>query len=274
MAGATSKTRTTDNELEDLLQINKEMLQKEGIIYLPDMWYLKTREINEALFKDNMQCGSNLENLYKSKIYPLVSSYHYRAQMRLLYEQLPIFQGLLPLLDEVLLLFFARKYISAYMTLLPVVEGLLLRWADKLKDIDTFKFRDFIEAKSQKVIKNHQKDMWCRHNFELLKFIICEFLFKRSDKFSIETMFNRNVALHLLNDPEYLQSQKNCMRLFTIIDLIANCYIYDHPLAGGGRIGNTFCYKFQEEGQKRVEILAKEYCAVEVISNHITPLSK
>ena len=203
-----SKTITPNDELEDLLRINKEMLQKEGIMYLPDMWCLKTVEVYSALFKDNMQCGDNLKNLFNNKIYLLVSSYHYRAQMRLLYEQLPIFQGLLPLLDEVLLLFFARKYISAYITLLPVVEGLLLRWADKLKDIDNFKFRDFMKAKSQEVINNHSGNMWCKHNFELLKFIVCEFLFKRSDAHSIDTMFNRNVVLHLLNDPEYLQSNQ------------------------------------------------------------------
>jgi len=265
-----SKTITPNDELEDLLRINKEMLQKEGIMYLPDMCCLKTVEVYSALFKDNMQCGDNLKNLFNNKIYLFVSSYYYRAKMRLLYEQFPIFQGLLPLVDEVLLLFFAHKYISAYIALFPAVEGLLLRWANKLKDIDNFKFRDFMKAKSQEVINNHSGDMWCKHNFKLLKFIICDFLFEHSDKCSIETMFNRNVALHLLNNPEYLQSQKNCMRLFTIIDLIANCYSYDYPLQKGGRIDNTFCYEFQEKEQEKVKKMAQEYYTIDVIANYIT----
>lgn len=266
------KLRTPDNELEDLLQINEEMLQKEGIIYLPDMWYLKTIEIDTALFRDNMTCGDNLVNLFKDRIYPFVSSYHYRAEMRLLYEQFPIFKGLLPLLDEVLLLFFAHKYISAYITLSPIVEGLLLRWAGKLKESKDFDFKNFVELKAKEIINNHPQDMWCKHNFELLRFIVCEFLFKHSDVQSIDTMFNRNVVLHLLNDPEYFKSQKNCMRLFTIIDLIAYCYTYDYSLEGGGMIGNSSCYKFQEEGQEQIEKLAMRYCTIEKIADYVCPM--
>ena len=274
MSKSATRIITPDNELENLLQINKEMIKKEGIVYLPDMWFLTTKEFDIALFQDNMQCGNNLVNLFKNKIYPLVSSPCYRAEMRLLYEQLPIFQGLLPLLDEILLLFFAHKYISAYISLFPVVEGLLLRWANKLKDTHDFKFRNFIGTKSQEIIQKHPNDMWCKHNFELLKYVICDFLFKHSDDVSIETMFNRNVVLHLLNDPDYLKSQKNCMRLFTIIDLIANCYIYEYPLEGGGRIGNTFCYKFQETGQGKVNKIAKKYYDTEVFFGLSTPHSK
>lgn len=170
-----NKSRSPKDELEVLLEINKHMLQNEGIIYLPDMYFLKTIEIDTALFKDNMQCGEHLVKLFREKLYPLVSNYEYRAEMRLFYEQIPVFQGLLPLMDEVLFLFFAHKYISAYIALCPIVEGILLRWAGKLRDTNKFNFYQFIKEKTQKNIESNPEDMWRVHNFKLLEFIVCDF---------------------------------------------------------------------------------------------------
>lgn len=268
-----NKPRTPKDELTDLLEINKKMLQNEGIIYLPDMYFLKTREIDTALFQDNMQCGEHLIKLFREKLYPFVSNYQYRAEMRLFYEQFSVFQGLLPLIDEVLFLFFAHKYISAYISLCPIVEGLLLRWAGKLKNTENFNFYKFIKEKTQKNIKANPEDMWRGHNFKLLEFIVCDFFFRHSDNSTIETMFNRNVTLHLLNNPEYIQSQKNCMRLFTILDLIANCLIYEYPLECG-RIGNVSCYKYQEEGQNKISELAGQFYTLDIVSEKISFLLK
>jgi len=264
-----TKIITPEVELADLLEINKQMLEKEGIIYLPDMRCLTTREIYTSFFNDGETCGNNLILLFTKELYPFVSSSQYRAQMRLLYDQLPIFKGLLPLLDEVLFNFFTHRFNVAYVALLPVVEGLLLRWANRKKDTQDFKIRDFIDSKRKEILEKHLNDMWCKHNFELLKFIICDFLFKHSDKQSIETMFNRNVMMHLLNDPNTPVSHKNCMRLLTIIDLIANCYLYDHPLEGG-KIGNTSCYKYQEQTQEKLKQISIMYNLIE----RTTPLPK
>lgn len=257
---------TPEVELKDLSEINKKMLETEGIIYLPDMWCLTTREIYTAFFNDGKKCGDNLTTLFRNKLYPLVSSPKYRAQMRLLYEQFPIFQGLLPLLDEILFSFFQSRFNVSYVALFPVVEGLLLRWANKKKEIKDFKMYDFISSKKNDILKKHPNDAWCKHNFDLLEFIICNFLFKHSDKKSVETMFNRNVMMHLLNDPTTPISHKNCMRLLTIIDLIANCYLYDYPLEAGGTIGNTACYKYQEEGQEEIKRLTITYYLIQELT--------
>mgnify|MGYP006962946564 CR=1 FL=1 len=79
-------------------------------------------------------------------------------------------------------------------------------------------------------------------------------------------MFNRNVMMHLLNDPTTPISHKNCMRLLTIIDLIANCYLYDYPLEAGGTIGNTACYKYQEEGQEEIKRLTITYYLIQELT--------
>lgn len=257
MQNDTSKIRTPNDELQDLLVVNKEMLKKEGIIYLPDMHYLKTIEIDHAFFADDRKCGKNLVNLYREKLYSLVASFQYRAEQRLLYEQLPIFQRLIPLMDEVLENFFSEKYISSYLTLVPVVEGLLLRWAQKKKEIKNFNFDVFIKEKIVELKHKYSGDLWIGHNLDLLEHIITDFFFAHSNDNNIETMFNRNVVSHLLNDPDYINSQKNCLRLFTIIDLIAKCYTYDFQLEGDGYIefpqGGIFCEKYLAERQEIIK---------------------
>ena len=268
MQNNVGKIRTPDDELRDLLTINKEMLKKEGIIYLSDMQHLKTIEFDNAFFTDNGSCGENLLNLYRKKIYSLVAGFQYRAEQRLLYEQLPIFLGLLPLIDEVIENFFSQKYISAYLALVPAVEGLLLRWAQKNKESNNFSFKKFIKNKVIELKQRYSNSTWTKCNLDLLEYIIVDFFFAHSDENYIETMFNRNVVSHLLNDPNYLNSKKNCLRLFTIIDLIAKCYTYDFPLEGGGSIelpyGKILCEKYLADGQ---DIIKKNMMKYKIISN-------
>lgn len=251
---------TCVDEINETLKINIQMLEKEGIVYLLDFKCLKTMEIDKAIYEHKEH------ELYVSKIYPYIISINYRAQQRLFYEQLPIFKGLLPLINEGIDSFYAEKYISSYVSLVPVIEGLILRWAGKKGDTSSYKVNDLIEPKITNLLETMKDVPWCCHNLKLLDHIICNYFYKRSSEKTVKTMFNRNVVSHLLNDPEYLASQKNTLRLLTIIDLIAICYSYDYKLETGGVIGNSYCYKYQELGQETIAKYARHYSFINSLS--------
>ena len=258
-------TYTIKDEINDILRINKQMLKEEGLFYLLNSKNTKAIDFRNALISDGNKSGSHIKKLYNDCVRKHVISPEYRAEQKILYEQLEIFKGIIPLIDEVLELFFMQKFIGAYISLIPSVEGLLLKWS-KESPLKRFKPIDFIKNRVGLLKKKNEENYWDIHNLELLEYIICDFFFSRSNEDNIQHMFNRNVVLHGLNDITSDKAKENVIRLFSIIDLIALCYKSEFPLEGGGSIKTKGCAiscdKYYELNQDRIKNLTIYYSSI------------
>ena len=254
-------TDTEVKECELLFNLNKDLLWDEGCIYITDYRCMTTKEFYEAYCSDGKKYGINMRNLITKKVYPLVSNPKNRAQQRLLYEQIPAFKSILPIIDEALGNYFLGRYIGCYMMLVPVIEGLLLRWAEPKNITQEFDFRKFIKDKTLTLAKEHQNS-WCCHNIALLRYFIVGYFFNRSDSTDLNRMYNRNLVSHLLGDIDFLKAAKNSTRIFSIIDLIAICMSYEIKFESceievpHGKITTN---KYKIEGKNFVDNLIKKY---------------
>ncbi len=259
-------TYTIKDEINDILRINKQMLEEDGLVYLLEFKTMVGYDFKKALISDNDKCGENIKKLYNKCIKPHIVSPEYRAEQRILYEQLEIFNSTIPLIDEVLESFFMQNFICAYISLIPLVERLLLKWSG-MSPLKTFKPKDFIEERVELLKNKNKESNWDIHNLELLKHIISKFFFVRSNNKNIEHMLNRNVISHGLNDITRDKAKENVIRLFSIIDLIALCYKLEFPLEGGGTVKISernilLCEKYYELNQGRIKNFARYYATI------------
>ncbi len=246
-------------EIKIILSINKQMIKYNGLFYILDFRCFSTKQFFDALH------NNQIENLYSGRIFPLLTNPTYRAEQFLLYRQLPIFHPILPLIEEAIKSYFATNYIVAYFSLVPAVEGLLRRWhGNPYDEINPIAFVNRKTAELKNTLReSHENALnWQGHNLELLKYSIKNF-FARPNNNETSHKFNRNIISHLLDMPNIMNAQENCLKLLSIIDLIAKCYTYEHPLPGGGRIemGSSciFCAKYLEEGQPEIQKLRQEF---------------
>lgn len=208
-------------------------LKEDGSIYLLDSRSLRTKEIMDAYY------NNSFEDI-KEKISEYLASSQYRAERRITYKQLPIFIPLLPMIDSATISFFEGNYVSSYFTLVPIIEGLLLRWSG-LKEfkLGTHKINNndnrtgshlykFVIEKTLAIFnKESCKGNWWEINNLILLRKVIRFYFRARKYCSEGYELNRNISLHLLSAPEYFANRENTIKLFNFIDLIANVYEYD-----------------------------------------------
>jgi len=97
----------------------------------------------------------------------------------------------------------------------------------------------------------------------LIKDVTNKVYFKNTNSCKEENIsFNRHLVSHLLEDPDYFESRKNTLRLFCFMDLIAECYAYDHPIQSKQvsvktSYGSKTCYKYEIDNSNRKEAFKK-----------------
>ena len=275
MTELSNKIHNDDGALYEcklIFNLNKKLLKKEGCLYLLDYKCITTGELFKAYFNDGKKYGNNIKELITNRVYPLISTPIHRARQRLLYEQLPHFKSLLPIIDEALENFFLGRYIGCYMMLVPVVEGLLLRWSNSNTK---FKPKEFIKQKTLELF-NKNKYFWLRHNILLLRYSIRKHFFNNDKSANTEMMYNRHLVSHLKGNITPIIAKKNSTRIFSIIDLIAICMSYEIKFESceievpHGRITTS---KYKIEGKEFVRNLVIKYLYLSSIRNKIQNLN-
>lgn len=168
--------------------------------------------------------GALLELVERAAMHP-----YFRALQKIgRFEQFPYFKVAAKMIDAATLSYYRRNYIACYLTLVPVIEGILLRWlgydgANYQPDFD--KLRRFFQNGYQRQpnpwnIEFHQ--LFCQACNELL----ARHFFRPTTSGSAHDLFNRHLAAHLLEDGEFA-TKANCLRLFMLLDAMTEIYFYE-----------------------------------------------
>lgn len=162
------------------------------------------------------------------------------------YRSLSIFKEFSKLFDAAALSYYRGNFISCYLTLVPTIEGLMLRWLGFTGNGEKPEFE-----KLRKFFPNaHERQpnpanplfhsIFCKACDQILNL----HYFRPSNFGAAYADFNRHLAAHLLA-PAQFATQGNCVRLFLLIDLMAEIFLYEskEPDARFGLGNNDLAYE-------------------------------
>lgn len=136
------------------------------------------------------------------------------------------------LIDAATLSYYRGNIPSAFMTLVPVIEGVLLRWqgypapgVNKPSFQDTKYFVANTASREPYPALAIFFDSWAAAAVE----IINTNLYKHTSGGPAVDYFNRHLALHLLDDVMF-GTKDNVLRLFILIDLLSDLYICEKKI--------------------------------------------
>lgn len=151
------------------------------------------------------------------------------AQKKGRIEKFEYFKPFSKLVDSATISFYRKNHIACYLTLIPIIEGIILRWLG---------FPDNIEEKPDfEKIRKFFKNSAMRHPkptniiFHKVYTDICDKIlnyhfYKPTETGVSYSNFNRHQASHLLNDEEFA-TKENCIRLFILLDAMTEIYFYE-----------------------------------------------
>lgn len=214
---------TSNDEISDINTINSQLASY--ALCLPSTSTM-------AEFNQVKQLLSNMpEN--EHKIIDVVESAVLDPRIRALqkkgrFEHFSAFQKFVHLIEAATLCYYRENYLSSYMTLLPVAEGVILRWSGYNGHGDKPEFEEIRKFFS----RSHTRQP-CPGNplfYEVFSKacdkIINEHLYKPSQRGVAYANFNRHLAAHLLNDSQFA-NKENCIRLFLLIDIMTELFLYE-----------------------------------------------
>jgi hypothetical protein len=143
-------------------------------------------------------------------------------------QHFQIFKEFTKLIDAATLSYYRTNYISSYLTLAPVIEGIILRW---MGFDGTGEKPEFEEIK--KFFRFSHRRQPCPGNVlfydvytKVCNKILNEHLYKPSQSGASYANFNRHLAAHLLYNAQFA-TKENCVRLFMLIDAMTEIYYYE-----------------------------------------------
>jgi hypothetical protein len=126
------------------------------------------------------------------------------------------------------LCYYRANYAASYLTLVPVIEGIILRWSGyqgvgekpEFEEIRKFFGSPYVRQPCPGNPLFH--DVFCRACDK----IINDHLYQPSQRGTAYAEFNRHQASHLLRDTTFA-TRENCIRLFLLLDTMAEIYLYE-----------------------------------------------
>jgi hypothetical protein len=144
------------------------------------------------------------------------------------FEHFFYFKTFSKLIDAAVLCYYRMNFISCYLTLVPVIEGIIIRWMGysesdakpEFEDIRKFFRHSHVRQPSPGNILFHQVYV------KACDKILNEHFYRPTTNGNSYANFNRHIASHLLNDSQFATRQ-NCMRLFLLLDTMTEIYYYE-----------------------------------------------
>jgi len=214
---------TSNNEIADINAINSQMAN--FALCLPSTATMEEfRKVKKLL--QNMPENEHklIEIVENAVLDPRIRALQKKGR----FEHFSAFKSFVHLIEAATICFYRENYLSSYMTLLPVAEGVILRWSGFSGQGGKPEFEEIRKFFS----KSHTRQP-CPGNplfhevfAKACDKIINEHLYKPSQRGVAHANFNRHLAAHLLNDSQFA-TKENCIRLFLLIDIMTELFHYE-----------------------------------------------
>lgn len=144
------------------------------------------------------------------------------------FEHFAAFKSFVRLIEAATISYYRENYFSSYLTLLPVAEGIILRWSGYSGQGNKPEFEVIRKFFSKSYARQPCPGNPLFHDvfIKACDKIINEHLYKPSQRGVAYANFNRHLAAHLLDDSQFA-TKENCIRLFLLIDIMTELYLYE-----------------------------------------------
>lgn len=175
---------------------------------------------------DNLPTTENeiLKIIGRATLHPRLRALQKKGRI----EKFEYFKVFSKLIDAAILSYYRTNFISCYLTLIPVIEGVIIRWMGYTETSTKPEFEDV-----RKFFKNSAQRQPCPHNilFHNVYVNACDKIlnnhfYKPTTSGNSWANFNRHVASHLLNDSQF-GTKENCIRLFILLDAMTEIFVYE-----------------------------------------------
>jgi hypothetical protein len=147
-------------------------------------------------------------------------------------QQFEYFKTFSKMVDAAILSYYRTNFISCYLTLLPIIEGIIIRWMGYSESDAKPEFEDV-----RKFFKNSAQRQPCPYNplFHDVNVKACDKIlnnhfYKPTTSGNSWANFNRHVASHLLNDNQF-GTKENCIRLFILLDSMTEIFLFESRMS-------------------------------------------
>ncbi|MDA0126315.1 hypothetical protein OH459_27445 [Vibrio sp. MM46] len=214
---------TSVNEIKGIISLNDKLA--DYALSIPAIATMsEVKEIEKLIGSMPNNEHSIISILENSTMCPRVRALQKKGR----FEHFPPFKEFSAIIEAATISFYRGNFIAAYLTLIPVVEGVVLRWLGYSGEGKKPEFEDL-----RKFFRNSHTRQPCPGNalfYEVYSKacdkLLTEHLFKPSDKGDAYSNFNRHLAAHLLNSSQFA-TKDNCIRLFLLLDVMTELYYYE-----------------------------------------------
>ncbi|MFW3399594.1 hypothetical protein [Aliarcobacter butzleri] len=214
---------TSNDEIKDLIKLNNDMAN--FALSLPIIATMADYE-RVKMFLEDMPKN---ETILLALVEEITMSPRIRAlQKKGRFEHFQPFIEFVDFIEAATLCYFRGNYISSYLTLVPIVEGIMLRWLGyygqgKKPDFETLR-KFFSKSYTRQPCPGNP--LFHEVYTKVCDKIVNEHLYKPSDQGQSYANFNRHLAVHLLGSSQFT-TKENCIRLFLLIDTMTELYHYE-----------------------------------------------
>jgi hypothetical protein len=215
---------TSNAQIMDLLALNKQ---------LASYALLAPPTITTADFSRIRQLATELpasEASILAYLDSIITTPRMCAILKQGFEYCPSFQAFAPLVEAAIMAYYQENYTSAFLTLVTVVEGMILRWngfdgtgpepKPEFETIKKFVGNSYLRQPNPGNVLFH--DVYV----EASKALLTKHLYLNSETGSAYANFSRHLAAHLLSD-EAFATKPNCVRMFILLDALLKVHIYE-----------------------------------------------
>ncbi|MEN3756157.1 hypothetical protein ABDZ57_04920 [Aeromonas veronii] len=214
---------TSNDEIKEILLLSSELA--DYALSLPSVSTMNDfKTLQKLMLKMPLNEHKVIDIIERITMSPKIRALQKKGR----FEHFSVFKEFSTIIDAAVISYYRKNYISSYLTLVPVIEGILLRWLGYSGVGKKPEFEDLRNFFSNSHVRQPCPgnalfyDIYIKACDKLLK----EHLYKPSDKGSAYSNFNRHLAAHLLSDSEFA-TQDNCVRLFNMIDVMTEIFYYE-----------------------------------------------
>jgi hypothetical protein len=217
------KISTTVQEISDIIELNNEI--GKYALLLPIFSTMADFNAIDVLKKELPDSENRIINyIGKVTMHPKMRVWQKQGRI----EKFDHFKPFATLVDAALLSYYRTNFISCYFTLLPVIEGILIRWMGFNETDIKPQFEDIRKFFKVSATQNTNPSNILFHNvyIKVCDKILNEHFYRPTKDGNAHSLFNRNISSHLLTEKPFA-TKENCIRLFILLDTMTEIFFYE-----------------------------------------------